>query len=101
VKTTQRTLTVLILAFVVLLACALIARTPWAATVDPLTAGNAYTHPIEPTRDVAGAFLVAIPAVLLVRSGWSWFVRVIFGREATHGVRVRRTVDSHRSSRHT
>ncbi len=87
-KTTQRTLTVLILAFGVLLAWALIARTPWAGTVDTLTAGNAYTHPVEPFRDIAGALLVAIPAVLLIRSGWSWFGRVILGREEPKRVRA-------------
>ena len=87
-KATQRTLTILILAFGVLLVWALISKTPWAASVDPLTAGNAYTHPIEPFRDIAGALLVAIPAVLLIRSGWSWFSRVILGRESARRVRV-------------
>ncbi|MCL1693682.1 MAG: hypothetical protein M3096_08370 [Actinomycetia bacterium] len=87
-KTTQRTLTVLILAFGVLLAWALIARTPWAGTVDTLTAGNAYTQPIEPIRDIAGALLIAIPAVLLIRSGWSWFARMILGREDARRIRV-------------
>ena len=97
-KTTQRTLTVLSLALGVLLAWALISRTPWAGTVDVLTAGEAYTHPIEPLRDVTGALLVAIPAVLLTRSGWSWFARVILGREDARRVRVQRTPHSTRSS---
>ncbi|MFV9672963.1 MAG: hypothetical protein ACNYZH_07015 [Acidimicrobiia bacterium] len=92
-KTTQRTLTILVLAFGVLLVWALISKTPWAGIVDPLTAGNAYTHPIEPLRDVAGALLVAIPAVLLIRSGWSWFARVILGREAHHRVRIQRAAE--------
>lgn len=78
--TTRRTLTILIFALGVLLVWALISRTPWAGSVDVLTAGSAYTHPIEPIRDIAGALLVAIPAVLLIRSGWSWFSRVILGR---------------------
>ena len=95
-KTTQRILTILILAFGVLLGWVLISKTPWAGSVDPLTAGSAYTHPIEPIRDIAGALLVAIPAVLLIRSGWAWFARVILGREAAQGVRVRRTADSAR-----
>ncbi len=100
-KTTQRTLTVLILALGVLLVWALISRTPWAGTVDVLTAGNAYTHPLEPFRDIAGALLVAIPAVLLIRSGWSWFSRVILGREGQRraGLRVQvigRELDGHR-----
>lgn len=99
-KTTQRTLTILILAFGVLLVWALITKTPWAGTVDPLTAGSAYTHPIEPLRDIAGALLVAIPAVLLIRSGWSWFARVILGREAPQRVRVQGTADSTRSPHH-
>ncbi len=87
-KTTQRTLTVLILAFGVLLVWALISKTPWAGTVDTLTAGSAYTHPIESLRDVAGALLIAIPSVLLIRSGWSWFARVILGREGARRVRI-------------
>jgi hypothetical protein len=100
VKTTQRTLTILILALGILLAWALISKTTWAGTVDPLTAGNAYTHPVEPLRDVVGALLVAIPAVILIRSGWSWFARVILGREASQGVRVGQAADSNRSSGH-
>ncbi|MEA2009563.1 MAG: hypothetical protein U9N78_02555 [Actinomycetota bacterium] len=99
-KTTQRTLTILILAFGVLLVWALISRTPWAGTVDPLTAGEAYTHPIEPLRDIAGALLVAIPAVLLIRSGWSWFARVILGRDTPQRSRVQRTMDPAHSVRH-
>ena len=92
-KTTQRTLTILILAFGVVLVWVMIAKIPWATTVEPLTAGSAYTHPVEPLRDIAGTLLVAIPAVLLIRSGWSWFARVILGREAQRRVRVQRPAD--------
>ena len=101
-KTTQRTLIILVFALGVLLVWALTSRTPWAGTVDVLTAGEAYTHPIEPLRDIAGALLVAIPAVLLIRSGWSWFARVILGREGRRRVGLRVQVvgselDGHRS----
>ena len=87
-KTTRRTLTILSFALGVLLAWALIARTPWAGTLDPLTAGKAYTHPIESFREIVGSLLVAIPAVLLIRSGWSWFSRIILGREIPRRVRT-------------
>ena len=99
-KTTQRTLTILIFAFGVLLVWALIARTPWATTVDPLTAGEGFTHPIEPFREIAGALLVAIPAVLLIRSGWSWFARIALGRETPQRVRMQRRADPTPSSHH-
>ena len=98
--TTRRILTILILALGVVLVWTLIAQTPWAGTVDSLSAGKAYTHPIEPFREITGALLVAIPAVLLIRSGWSWFVRVILGREAPQRVRFPRTGGSIRSPHH-
>ncbi len=98
--TTRRTVTILIFALGVVLVWAVIARTPWAGTVDPLSAGKAYSHPVEPIRDIAGALLVAIPTVLLIRSGWSWFSRVVLGRDAPQRVHVRRSADSARSSHH-
>ncbi|MEA2023081.1 MAG: hypothetical protein U9N79_02190 [Actinomycetota bacterium] len=95
--TTRRVVTILVLALGVLTVWALVARTPWAGTVDPLTAGKAFTHPVEPFREIAGALLVAIPSVLLIRSGWSWFARVILGREAQRRVRIQRAGGSTRS----
>ena len=97
-RTAQRVMVIWILAFVVLVIWAVISRTPWASTVDPLTAGKAFTHWVEPFRELAGALLVAVPAVLLVRSGWAWFARAVLGRKAPQRVRIQRGVPSGRSS---
>jgi hypothetical protein len=97
-RTAQRVMVIWILAFLVLLAWAMISRTPWAATVDPLTAGKSFTHWVEPFRELAGALLVAVPAVLLVRSGWARFARAVLGREAPQRVRIQRSVPSARPS---
>jgi len=98
VKTTRRVLTVFIFAFVVVLIWSRIARTPWAGTVDALTAGAGFTHPIDSIRMLAGALLVAIPAVLLIRAGWAWFARVILGRDVRQRVPAGRTTDGVRNS---
>ena len=58
-----------------------VADTAWGSLVDAGTAGERFVSPLEPVRMVAGSLLVAVPAVLLVRSGWSWFEREILGRE--------------------
>jgi hypothetical protein len=97
-RTTRRVLTVFIGAFIVVLIWSWIARTPWAGTVDSLTAGEGFTHPIDSIRMLAGALLVAIPAVLLIRSGWAWFARVFLGREVRRRVPVGRTPDGIRRS---
>jgi len=98
-RTVRRIAVVLILALVVFVGWAAISKTPWAATVDPLTAGSAFAHPIEPLREFAGALLVAVPAVLLIRSGWAWFARVVLGRETQQRVPTQRTAVRPRSTR--
>lgn len=53
-------------------------HTAWAAALDVSTAGEQFSHVIEPLRLVAGSLLIAVPSVLLIRSGWAWFdVRVL------------------------
>jgi hypothetical protein len=96
--TTRRILMVFIFAIGIVLVWSWIARTPWAGTVDPLVAGEGFTHPLEPIREIAGTLLVAIPAVLLIRSGWAWFARVILGRETPQRVRIPTNAESTRSS---
>ena len=44
----------------------------WAQGVDALTAGEQFTTFTEPLRLIAGALLVAVPAVLLIRAAWGW-----------------------------
>jgi hypothetical protein len=89
-RTVKRVVVVWILAFVVIVVWAVISKTPWAATVDPLTAGKSFTHWVEPFRELAGALLVAVPAVMLIRSGWAWFTSSVLGREAPQRVRVQK-----------
>lgn len=89
-RTTKRIMVIWVLAFVVIVVWAAISKTPWAATVDPLTAGKSFTHWVEPFRELAGALLVAVPAVLLIRSGWAWFAGTVLGREAPQRVRIHR-----------
>jgi hypothetical protein len=98
-RTVKRILVVLILGLVVFAVWAAISKTPWAGTVDPLTAGSNFTHPIEPLRELAGALLVAVPSVLLIRSAWAWFARVVLGRETHRRVPTQRTAVRSRSSR--
>jgi len=97
-RTAKRVMVIWILAFVVILVWAVISKTPWATTVDPLTAGKAFTHWIEPFRELAGALLVAVPAVLLIRSGWAWFARTVLGRESRPRMRVERNTRAGRLS---
>jgi small-conductance mechanosensitive channel len=89
--TAKRVVIFLLFAISVFVVWAFISKTPWAATVDPLTAGKSFSHPIEPFQEIVGALLVAIPGVLLIRSGWSWFARVVLGREVSKRVPTRRT----------
>ena len=96
-RTTKRIMAIWILAFIVLVVWAAISKTPWAATVDPLTAGKGFTHWVEPFRELAGALLVAVPAVLLIRSGWAWFAATVLGRQAPQRVRIQRRATPVRS----
>lgn len=85
----RRIVVVLIFAVAVTLAWAWIARTPWADTVDVLTAGEQFTHWVEPLRMIVGALLIAIPGALLIQSGWSWASRTLLGREPTQRIPTR------------
>jgi len=84
----RRVVIVLIFGVAVTMAWAWIARTPWAATVDVLTAGEQFTDWVEPFRMIAGTLLVAVPAVLLIRSGWSWVSRNLLGKEPARRIPV-------------
>jgi len=97
-RTAKRVMVIWIFAFVVILVWVAISKTPWATTVDPLTAGKGFTHWIEPFRELSGALLVSVSAVLLIRSGWEWFARTVLGRESRPRVRVERSTRVGRSS---
>jgi len=86
----RRVVIVLIFGVAVTMAWAWVARTPWAATVDVLTAGEQFTDWVEPFRMIAGTLLVAVPAILLVRSGWSWVSRNLLGQEPVRRTPVER-----------
>lgn len=91
--TFRRIVIVLIFGVAVTMAWAWIARTPWATTVDVLTAGEQFTNWVEPFRMIAGALLIAVPAALLIRSGWDWTQRNLFGQEPVQRVPVVRPAD--------
>ena len=97
-RTAKRIMVIWILAFIVILVWVVISKTSWATTVDPLTAGKGFTHWVEPFRELTGALLVAVTAVLLIRSGWDWFARTVLGREAPQRVRIQRGAPPARSS---
>lgn len=56
-------------------------QTTWASLLDVGSAEEQFTSPLEPFRMVTGALLIAIPAVLLVRSAWSWLERHVLDRK--------------------
>lgn len=87
----RRVTIVLLFGVAVTMAWAWIARTPWAASVDVLTAGEQFTDWVEPFRMIAGTLLVAVPAILLVRSGWSWVSWHLFGQEPARRIPVERS----------
>jgi small-conductance mechanosensitive channel len=89
--TVRRVAVFLVFALSVFVVWAVISKTPWAGTVDPLTAGKSFAHPIEPFQEIVGALLIAIPGVLLIRTTWSWFAKVVLGREEAKRIPARRT----------
>jgi hypothetical protein len=97
-RTAKRVTVIWVLAFIVVLVWVAISKTSWATTVDSITAGKSYTHWIEPFRELAGALLVSVPAVLLIRSGWDHFARTVLGREPRPRVKVDRGTRAGRSS---
>jgi hypothetical protein len=64
-----------------------VGHTPWAASLDVSTAGEQFTQAIEPLRMLAGALLIAVPSVMLVRSGWAWFDVHVLGNQPRTRVR--------------
>lgn len=77
----RRLVVILLFAVGVLVVWSWIGRTPWALTVDPLDATEQFTDAVAPLRKVVGALLVTVPAVLLIRSAWSWIGPNLLGRE--------------------
>jgi len=72
VNTLRRVLFVLLAAVVVGLTWKWFGGTTWGASVDAMTAGEQFTSVTEPVRLIAGALLIAVPTVLLVRAAWAW-----------------------------
>jgi hypothetical protein len=87
----RRVVIILIFGVVVTLVWAWIARTPWAETVDALAAGEQFTNWLEPFRMIVGALLVAVPAILLIRSGWSWVSQHLLRQEPVRRIPVDRS----------
>lgn len=77
--TVRRVMVILLLAALVGVGWAVIGRSAWAGALDVGTAGSQFTHVIEPLRMMTGWLLVAVPGVLLIRSGWTWFDTRILG----------------------
>lgn len=90
----RRILIILSLSGLVGLIWTFFGQTPWAATLDVTTAGEQFTQVVEPIRLMAGALLVAVPSVLLIRAGWAWFDVWVLGNQP----RVRVRTDPRRST---
>jgi hypothetical protein len=81
VTTLRRVLYVVLFGFLVLAFWAWVAKTPWAHTVNPFTAGNRYPDPISPIVHIFVIIGIVTPTVILLRAGWSWFSGAILGRK--------------------
>jgi len=91
----RRILMILSLAGLVGLVWNFLGHTPWATTLDVASAGEQFNASIQPICMIAGALLIAVPSVLLIRSGWAWFDLRVLGNEPRARVRpdlVRRGV---------
>jgi hypothetical protein len=84
----RRILVILSLASVVGLMWTFLGHTSWAGSLDISTAGEQFTLIIEPIRLMAGALLVAVPSVLLIRAGWAWFDVWVLGNQPRARVRM-------------
>jgi hypothetical protein len=89
----RRILIILSLAGLVGLVWTFVGHAPWAVSLDVSTAGEQFTQVIEPIRLIAGALLVAVPSVLLIRAGWAWFDIWVLGNQP----RARVAADPRRS----
>lgn len=76
----DRALTVAGLFVAVLWAWSLAARTGWAAGRDALAAGPGYLDALTPLLDIAGATLVTVTSLGLIRRAWTWAQVRLLGR---------------------
>jgi len=83
----RRILIILFFGITVGLTWTFVGHTAWAASLDVSTAGEQFTQAIEPLRMFAGALLIAVPSVMLIRSGWAWFDVRVLGNEPKTRVR--------------
>ena len=79
----RRAAQILLWAVVVGLFWRWVSHTAWASLLDVTSAGEQFVDPIEALRMVTGALLIAVPAVLLIRSMWSWLERTVLDRQHT------------------
>jgi hypothetical protein len=79
--TFRRILVIVALGALVGAGWAAIGHSAWAAGLDAGTAGSQFSHAIEPLRMISGWLLVAVPSVLLIRTGWAWFDARVLGHE--------------------
>jgi hypothetical protein len=89
VTTLRRVLVVILLVLIILVFWAWVAKTPWGHTVNPFTAGRRYLDPVGPIAHVVVVIGIVTPSVILLRAGWSWYSRVILGREVRRRIPAR------------
>lgn len=96
-KAVTRAITVLLLAVAVGIGWQWVGKSGWAAGLDVASAGEQFTTWIEPFAMLAGWLLIAIPAVMLIRSAWTWFDVHVLGHAPRRGTPHPRS-DSHQLS---
>lgn len=90
-RTTSRVAIILLSGFWVFVGWLAVSRTPWAAAVDIPGTGELFASAVAPLRLIAGALLVAVPSVLLIRAAWDWVSTAILGRPVRQRVPVVRS----------
>ena len=95
-KTVTRAITVILVAIAVGIGWQRVGTTRWAAHLDVASAGEQFTMWLEPVAMLTGWLLIAIPAVMLIRSAWSWFEVRILGHAPRS--KARRSGKSHGSA---
>jgi len=89
VTTLRRVMLVLLLSLSILVAWEWVAKTPWGQSVNPFTAGRRYADSISPIIHIVVVIGIVTPSIILLRAAWTWFSRVILGREPRRRVPVR------------
>lgn len=80
-KTSTRVILIVYLAIAVGIVWRWLGRSPWANGLDIASAGEQYTTWVEPLANFAGALLIAVPAIILIRMAWAWIDEHVLGNE--------------------